>query len=66
MLSIASSGLAAADSRFTASAERVAGGAGDLASQLTELTTSKVALQVSIAVMKTTAELSERLLDIVV
>ena len=64
-LSLATSGLVAAGDRFTASAVRIAGGSGDLSAELIEQASAKAAFEASVAVVKTTAEMSERLVDIV-
>ena len=61
---IAGAGLTAAAARYTASAQSVASDSGDIAQQLVELSLAKVAGEASAAVVKTTSDVSKRLVDI--
>ena len=65
-LSSATAGLAAASARYTASVQAISSGSGDIASQLTELSLAKVAVEASASVARTTSEVSKQLLDILV
>lgn len=63
-LSIAASGITAASNRFGSSAERLASGTGDIAAELTEQVSAKIAFEASVSVARTSAEMSKQLLDI--
>lgn len=65
-LSISSAGLSAATSRYTAAASAIAGGTGDIAAQLTELSLAKVAVEASASVVRTSSDLSKQLVDMLV
>jgi flagellar hook protein FlgE len=63
-INIAARGMMEAGARFDASARRVAGGEGDLATEAVEQVLSKTAFEASIAVVRTGDAMIKRLLDI--
>lgn len=65
-LSIASAGLSAATNRFEASAQRTAGGAADLATEVVEQVSARQEFSANLAVMRTADRTSQQLLDILV
>ena len=63
-LSIAAAGAIAATDRFSQSAQRVANGTGDLATEAVEQVSDRTAFEASLAVMRVGDEMTRRLLDI--
>ena len=63
-LSIAAAGAISATNRFSASAQRVASGTGDLATEAVEQVSDKEAFEASAAAMRVSDEMTKRLLDI--
>ncbi len=63
-LTIAAAGAISATNRFSASAQRVASGTGDMATEAVEQISDKETFSASVAVMRTSDEMFKQLLDI--
>ena len=64
IMTIGVAGILTAADRFTASAERMVTGNGDLATELVEQVSAKQAFSASVAVVRTGDQMAKRLLDI--
>lgn len=62
--SIAAAGALAATSRLAASAQRVAGGEGDLATEAVAQISAKTDFAANLAVLRVSDEITKRLLDL--
>lgn len=63
-LAIGSAGVIAASNRFSASAQRVAEGTGDLATETVDMISAGAAFRASLAVVRSGDAMFRRLLDI--
>ena len=66
VLSITAGGMNAAMQRFQTAASNIASGSGDLEQGAIELMMSKVSLEAEVRVAEVVAQMSDRLLDIMV